>query len=53
MPTIVDRGSSTAIVLKGLLECLPDLLSKLQANSFTVSGVRGDSYYYVGILPIV
>ena len=53
MRAIVDTGSTTTIISRGLLECMPDVLSKLQATSFTFKGVGGDSRQYAGILPKV
>ena len=40
---IVDTGSTTTIISRGLLECMPEVLSKLQATSFTFKGGGGDS----------
>lgn len=50
---IVDTGSTTTIISKGLLDCMPETATKLQATSYTFRGVGGKSQQYEGMLPKV
>lgn len=50
---IVDTGSTTTIISKGLLDCMSETAPKLQATSYTFRGVGGKSDRYAGMLPKV